>query len=148
MPPEFIFFIAAIPIPIPIPEPEPEPVPIDDRLLILPIPPVAPNAAGVDVVVVNCGRCWGCDAPGGGVRLKPEKVEAAGVVIVAPGGGGRAKEGVRFWVCCCWLRDMELKADVSGGCCCWVVGGDDQRLLVLVLVLFGAAAAPQLRDVV
>jgi hypothetical protein len=153
--PVFIFFIAAMPMPIPRLE---EPIlfaaaPIDARLLILllfmlfilPSPP----KAGVDVVVVSCGRgacdCACDNAPGGGARLKPEKLEVVGPVL-APGGGGRENVGVRFWVgCCCWLRESEPKADVDG--CCCAAGGDDHRLLLLLLLVEGVVA-PQLMEVV
>lgn len=104
---EFIFFIAAMPIPIPMPELV-EPIlfaaaPMDARLFILllvlfilPSPP----KAGVDDVAVIEGRggCV-CEAPGGGARLKPEKLDVV-VLVLMLGGGGREKVGVRFWVCC------------------------------------------------
>lgn len=64
--------------------------------LLLPNPP----KAGVDIVVVSCGRgTCGCVTPGGGARLKLEKalLEAPPVLLLAPGGGGSEKDGA------CWL---------------------------------------------
>ncbi len=65
-----------------------------------------------------------------------------GVVVLAPGGGGREKDGVRFWGGG-WLREREEEGNVDmdvGCCCCW----EDHELVVVVGG--GAVAAPRLME--